>query len=37
MPRSERVISKTDIYHVVLRGIKGQLILKEAEDHSNAI
>ena len=33
MPRSERSISKTGIYHVMLRGINKQLIFEEAEDY----
>jgi REP element-mobilizing transposase RayT len=33
MPRTERKISKTNIYHVMLRGINKQLIFEEPEDY----
>ena len=34
MPRAERQLSKTGIYHVMLRGINKQLIFEEPEDYS---
>ena len=34
MPRTERLVSKTGIYHIMLRGINQQLIFEETEDHT---
>ncbi len=33
MPRQERKISKTGIYHIMLRGINQQLIFEDEEDN----
>ena len=33
MPRTERKVSKTDIYHVILRGTNKQLIFEETKDY----
>ena len=37
MPRTERKISETGVYHVLLRGINKQLLFEEAEDYSKFI
>ena len=33
MPRSERLISSTGIYHILARGIGQQRIFEQAEDY----
>ncbi|MHB1484083.1 MAG: transposase [Saccharofermentanales bacterium] len=37
MPRQARKISKTDIYHIMLRGINRQLIFEDSEDNQKFI
>ena len=32
MPRKARVVSKTNIYHVMLRGVNQQIIFEDEED-----
>ena len=37
MPRKPREKSNTGIYHVMFRGIKGQVIFEEHEDYEKVI
>jgi REP element-mobilizing transposase RayT len=37
MPRGERKISGTGIYHIVIRGINGQQIFEDDEDYEKFI
>ena len=37
MPRRERVASKTNIYHIMLRGINQQNIFEDEEDYENML
>ena len=32
MPRKARIVSQTNIYHIMLRGINQQIIFEEEED-----